>query len=79
MSMVTSPEARAIQAKHRLRKQLGSADGLIGLGIEETAPETLEIVAHVASKDCPVCDRIPDEWEGFRVRVVISGLPSKKR
>ena len=73
-----SLETRATRAKRRLTKQLGMEDGLIGLGIEEPAPDCLEIVAHVASEDCPVRERIPEEWEGFAVRVIVTGVPSKK-
>jgi hypothetical protein len=73
-----SLETRANRAKRRLMKQLGTEDGLIGLGIQERAPDCLEIVAHVSSEGCAVRKRIPMEWEGFPVRVIVTGLPSKK-
>jgi hypothetical protein len=75
---MTSRDHLANQAERRLGDLLRGEEGLIGLGLEEPAPDRLEIVAHVAADDSPVCARIPGEWEGFTVRVIVTGRPHKK-
>jgi hypothetical protein len=72
------PSQRPIQkAKERLVKAVAAEPGFVGAGVSVGQGGRPEIVVQIVGTSSPVAAKVPQQWEGFSVRMEIVGNPKK--
>ena len=69
--MTAEEQIRAVKRRHSAR--LLGEPGVCGVGVEKDDKGNYVLAIHVDKDDADVRNRLPEEIEGYRVRVVGSG------
>ena len=67
----------AEKAKQRLVSRLKAEPGFVGAGVSADEAGEAEITVLVAGGDSPVLAKVPERWDGFRVRTKVVGAARK--
>lgn len=75
--MVSNSSRQANAAKSALIKLLMREPGFVGAGIASPEPGRFELVVFVAEEKSAVLAKVPKRWQGYPVRVQVSGVPRR--
>jgi len=75
--MATRLPAKVQRARQTLVRRLAAEPGFVGAGIARDASGAYEIVVMVMGEASPVVTKVPEQWQGIRVRTRVGGVPRK--